>query len=407
MLLDLDAFFASVEQLDHPDWRGKPVIVGGDAHKRGVVSTCSYEARAYGVHSAMPSVTAKRLCPDAIWTPGNFARYREVSDQVMAIMHDESPFMQQVSIDEAFLDITPTRPSSEHPVSIAKRIQERVDELGVTCSIGLGVSKSVAKVASDFDKPHGMTIVYPGREASFLAPLPLKTMSGIGPQSVKGLEALGLHTLGDVAQADLGLLERVFGSTARMMQKRCQGSDDDAVEDGDAAKSISNEISFAQDITTRTDVEAALFSVCAKVGRRLRMKELKAQGISLKMRYADRSVRQHQCHLDAPSDSEYVFMEALVPLLDDIWAPGVRVRLIGVASFALTDAYDDSAPVQTTLFDEQSETNDYQQRSDTLSKATDQVRNRFGEGAVRYGREIRTSANLTGSSSKNPADYKD
>ena len=165
LLVDLDAFFASVEQLDHPQWRGKPVIVGGDPKKRGVVSTASYEARVYGVHSAMPSSTAQRLCPDAIWTSGRYGRYREMSNQVMTILRDETPFMQQVSVDEAFLDVTPTKHNNEHPVIIAQRIKRRVAALGITCSIGVGVSKSVAKIASDADKPAGLTGVYPGREA--------------------------------------------------------------------------------------------------------------------------------------------------------------------------------------------------------------------------------------------------
>ncbi len=154
-LLDLDAFFASVEQLDHPGWRGKPVIVGGSPRERGVVSTASYEARAFGVHSAMASSTAERLCPDAIWTSGRFERYREVSRQVMQICLDETPHVQQVSVDEAFLDITPTKTNREHPVSVVRRIQARVEKLGITCSIGLSTSKAVAKVASEIEKLRG------------------------------------------------------------------------------------------------------------------------------------------------------------------------------------------------------------------------------------------------------------
>ena len=147
LLLDLDAFFASVEQLDHPEWKGKPVIVGGSPEKRGVVSTASYEARKYGVHSAMASQTAKKLCPNAVWTNGNFHRYREMSKQVMKILYNESPHLMQVSIDEAFLDISPTRINKEHPVVIAKRIQKQVSKLGITCSIGIGTSKAIAKIA--------------------------------------------------------------------------------------------------------------------------------------------------------------------------------------------------------------------------------------------------------------------
>ena len=202
MLVDLDAFFASVEQLDHPEWRGKPLIVGGDPGKRGVVSTASYEARRYGVHSAMPSSTAQRLCPNAIWVHGNHARYKEMSDAVMGILNDETPFMQQVSIDEAFLDVTPTAYNTEHPVLIARRIKKRVSQLGITCSIGLGASKSVAKIASDADKPDGLTVVFPGREAAYLAPLPLRAMSGIGEAAERRLHNMGLRTLGDIAHAD-------------------------------------------------------------------------------------------------------------------------------------------------------------------------------------------------------------
>ena len=192
-LLDLDAFFASVEQLDHPAWRGRPVIVGGDADARGVVSTASYEARAFGVRSAMPSAQARRLCPQAIWTHGHFDRYRELSAQVMAILEDETPYVDRVSIDEAFFDVTPGRFSREDPVAICRRISARVASLGITCSIGVGTSKAVSKIASDFDKPHGITVVYPGTERAFLAPLPVGKMSGIGPVAQKQLKTYRIH----------------------------------------------------------------------------------------------------------------------------------------------------------------------------------------------------------------------
>lgn len=167
ILMDLDAFFASVEQLDHPEWKGKPVIVGGDPTKRGVVSTASYEARTFGVHSAMPSSTAARLCPQAIWTPGNFHRYRELSQKVMSILQDESPHLMQVSIDEAFLDITPTRTYRRAPSSHSKTHPATRRRTRLTCSIGLGESKAVAKIASNQNKPRGLTVVYPGESAAF------------------------------------------------------------------------------------------------------------------------------------------------------------------------------------------------------------------------------------------------
>ena len=206
-LLDLDAFFASVEQLEHPEWRGKPVIVGGDADRRGVVATASYEARRFGVRSAMSAAQAQRLCPEAIWTHGHFDRYRAVSSRVMAIIGDETPYVQQVSIDEAFFDVTPGRFSSESPVEICRRIQRRVSALGVTCSIGIGVSKAVAKVASEAEKPRGLTVVMPGTEADFLAPLPVRALSGVGGATEARLARMGVRTLGQLAHTPAADLE--------------------------------------------------------------------------------------------------------------------------------------------------------------------------------------------------------
>ena len=407
LLMDLDAFFASVEQLDHPEWRGKPVIVGGDADKRGVVSTCSYEARVFGVRSAMPAATAARLCPDAIWTHGNYGRYREMSNKVMAILLDESPFIQQGSIDEAFLDITPGAYSDENPVDIARRIQARVAELGITCSIGLGRSKSVAKIASDMDKPRGMTVVYPGREADFLRDLPTKRMSGIGPVAQQKLREMGICTLGEVADADDAVLARVFGSNAQMMRDRCRGADDDHVESGGPARSVSNEISFAEDITSRPDVDAALATVSAKVARRLRKAGLKAHAITLKVRYANFSVRTQVRQLPAASNDEYLFASQLRQMVDDLWHEGVALRLVGMAASRFDD---DDEPKQESLFgDEFSEDCDGlagPRRREGLMTATDLVRDRFGEGALMFGSEMRTKRNLTGSGTKNPADYK-
>lgn len=418
LLVDLDAFFASVEQLDHPDWRGRPVIVGGSADRRGVVSTASYEARAFGVHSAMAAAAARRLCPDAIWTSGHYDRYREMSQAVMAIMRDESPFLQQVSIDEAFLDVTPGAFGTESPVEVARRIQKRVDELGVTCSVGLGASKTVAKVASEENKPHGITVVYPGRQQAFLAPLPIARMSGIGPASQKALHRFGITTLGDVAAADEGVLRQVFGKNAQMMRARCMGADTDpVVYEGEPAKSVSNEISFATDLTNRADIEAALATVAAKVGRRLRMNGLEASTVTLKVRLSNLAVRTAQQQLSEPCADEYVFAPVLYALLDKVWAPGTALRLVGMAA----SRFDGAAPQQASLFDDEgpaSTADDatvqgrqrnrmaQEQVRAGLTKATDIVRDRFGEGAVQFGRELRTKGNLTGTTSKNPADYK-
>lgn len=410
LLVDLDAFFASVEQLDHPAWKGKPVIVGGDADKRGVVSTCSYEARRFGVRSAMPASQATALCPDAIWTHGRFDRYREVSGRVMAILRDESPFVQQVSVDEAFVDVTPTPHSDEHPVSIAKRIQRRVEDLGVTCSIGVGTTKSVAKVASDMDKPRGLTVVYPGMESDFLAPLPARTMSGIGPAAERQLKAHGILTLGEVASADESLLRRVFGKNAGMMRSRCLGTDDSPVESDDEVKSISNEMSFAVDLTDLADVQAALDTACAKVCRRARRKGLAGRTVTLKMRFEDRSVRSVQRRLPAASADEYEIMALAHDMVGDLWAGGTGVRLVGIG-LSQFEGGEDGA-FQPSLFGDQAEASSSAsplleaERRKGLMAATDSVRDRFGDLAVQFGREIRSKANTTGSSSKNVEDYK-
>lgn len=407
LLVDLDAFFASVEQLDHPAWRGKPVIVGGDAHRHGVVSTCSYEARAFGVRSAMPASTAARLCPDAIWTPGHFDRYREVSRQVMAILGDETPYVQQVSIDEAFVDITPNALNTEHPVSVALRIQKRVAQLGVTCSIGVGASKAVAKIASDRDKPRGITVVYPGTEQAFMAPLPVRDLSGIGPSAEAQLKNYGIMTLGDLAKASPAILRRVFGVRANEMRARAQGSDTAEVAVDDTVKSISHEITFAEDLTTKEDILASLFNLSTMVGRRLRRKGLKGRTLAVRMRYDDRTTRSVQRPLSPASDDELSWRPVFPAMVDELWAPGMKVRLLGVA----LSGFDGGSDTERSLFDEIDCTDEaaasaQSRKNHRLLQATDALKERFGETAVRFGSDFANEGKGTGSSSKNPADYK-
>jgi DNA polymerase-4 len=430
LLLDLDAFFASVEQLDHPEWREKPVIVGGDQTRRGVVSTCSYEARAYGVRSAMPSAQAARLCPNAIWTPGNFPRYIALSQKVMQIMRDISPRLQQVSIDEAFLDVSPGRFVKEHPVILANHIRKEVAQLGITCSIGLGVSKSVAKVASDMDKPNGLTVVFPGREAAFLSPLPIRTMSGVGRQAEKHLHGFGIYTLGELAAADESVLKPIFGKNATMMRNRCRGINDSPVVADDEVKSISNEMTFSTDLTERAEIEQSVAMLAAKVGRRLRHRGLAGYTVGLKVRYADLSIANAQHTLDLPVDDEYEFMPYLHNLINQVWQPGTKLRLVGVAvssfgskpeqlslfeSLPLTPAKTvggagaaagaGNATGKTDAADKARGQRGQNRRS--LIEATDRVKDRFGERAVGYGREMRFRDRDTGTIAQKKDDYKD
>lgn len=414
LLLDLDAFFASVEQFDHPEWRGKPVIVGGDPAKRGVVSTCSYEARVYGVRSAMPSSTAAKLCPDAIWTHGNFARYKEMSQQVMDIIRDETPLVEQVSIDEAFADITPNRTNREHPILVAKRIQDRVSELGVTCSIGLGTTKSIAKIASEKDKPRGLTAVFPGTEHTFLAGLPIKVVSGIGPVAQNNLQSNGIFTLQDLVKADDDLLERILGKSYRTMKARAAGNDVSEVSTNHEVKSVSHEITFAVDLKERGEIESTLIELLTQVGRRLRMKGLSGTTLMLKMKYDDGSTHTAQRKLIHPSDDDIELRPVAFSLIDNLWRPGIKVRLLGVGVSGFNTQVDGQlnlfgSPNDDGTCDEAYEDDvmisDKDKRERLLS-AFDELKDRFGESAVNFGSSMKNSGNTTGSSSKNPADYK-
>jgi len=390
--VDMDAFFAAVEQLDHPEWRGKPVIVGGDADRRGVVSTASYEARRFGVRSAMSSARARVLCPDAIWAPGRFARYKELSDAVRAIFADESPLVQPVSIDEAYLDVTPGRFAAEHPVEIARRIQARVDELGITCSIGVAATKSAAKVASDMDKPHGITVVWPGEEAAFLAPLPVGVLQGIGPKTAERLADLGLSTLADLAALDEITATQVLGSHGQGVVARARGIDDRLVHPNDPAKSVSNERTFAEDVRDPAEVDRALDALAARVGSRLRRAGRAGRTVTVKVRFSDFSTRTVRRTLPVATDDESEFGPVARELLRQAWAPGVGVRLLGVGLSGF-----DSKAVQLDLLGGDTHNDapaacNARTRRPGLVKGVDAVRERFGDDALRFGREFRPGA---------------
>ncbi|KXB62637.1 DNA polymerase IV [Olsenella sp. DNF00959] len=384
-LLDLDAFFASVEQLDHPDWRGLPVIVGGSPERRGVVSTASYEARRFGVHSAMPSWQARRLCPGAIWTPGRFDRYRELSRAVMGIVQDETPLVEQVSIDEAFFDVTPGRWSRESPLDICRRIQLRVRKLGITCSIGLGTSKTVAKIASERQKPRGLTVVPPGAEAAFLAPLPVRAMSGIGPATERRLQELDVRTLGDLALRDEAEMRRALGSVGPQLVRRARGMEGSPVRETarpEEAKSVSNERTFSHDLLTREEVDAAIGQVSALVGERLRKRGLRASTVTLKLKFDYLHARTAQRALPRPTDDERRLAACARGLLSGLWSPGLGIRLVGVGA----SDFGEGAAEQLSLFtDEKGDERDLR----ALSLATDEVRRRFGKSAIAYGRNLR------------------
>ncbi len=381
--LDLDAFFASVEQLDHPEWRGRPLLVGGSPEGRGVVSAASYEARAYGCRSAMPSAQAARLCPDAVWARPRFRRYSELSRAVMSILHDRSAFVQQVSIDEAYLDVTPTAHRKEHPVSAAEAIQTAVDALGLSCSIGVATSKTVAKIASDRDKPHGITVVEPGAEAAFLAPLPCRTLPGIGGRTATALRDAGITTLGQLAALDESTATAILGSAGADLRTRARGVDDRPVRGGEDVKSVSHEHTFPADVRERAEVERALSDLASRVARRLRSKGLAGRTGTVKLRYADFTTKTASRTLSSPTDLEAELIPLALGLLGEAWTPGAGLRLLGfgVSGFG-------SAARQLGLL----EPADDAPRQRALERSIDAVKERFGDGAIMHAGEIREGA---------------
>ncbi|WP_068540626.1 DNA polymerase IV [Olegusella massiliensis] len=398
-LLDLDAFFASVEQLDHPEWRGKPLIVGGSSKHRGVVSTASYEARKFGIHSAMPSFQAERLCPQAIWTEGHFSRYRELSAAVMNILVDETPLVEQVSIDEAFFDITPGRYAAENPLVICRRIQNRVEKLGISCSIGLGINKTIAKIASEREKPRGLTIVPPGTEALFLAPLPVRAMSGIGSKAEARLQSLHIKTLGQLAQADPQQLRRILGSYGPRLIERAAGKEQSVVAERairEAPKSVSSERTFAHDLCDKKDVYAAVLHVAALTGARLRKKGLKGSELSLKLKFDFNKSHTIQRQLDQATDDEHEFAQVALELLEQIWHEGSPVRLVGVG----ISNFGANKSQQLSLFETESEREVNQRLAKKkrdlrrLALTTDELKSRFGNSVIAYGHDLRLRGEL-------------
>ena len=376
--VDMDAFFTSVEQLDHPEWRGLPVVVGGSPEARGVIAAASYEARRYGVRSAMASARAAQLLPpEAIWSRGHFERYGEMSAKVFAVFESRTPEVQGASIDEAYLDVTPVG-DAPHPIAVAREIQAAVDELGLSCSIGVATNKTVAKIASDRDKPHGITVVSPGTEAIFLAPLPVRVMPGVGPSTAARLVTLGFRTLGDLAALDDETARQVLGSHGPGLVRRASGEDPRPVREREPVKSVSNERTFAQDLRDRAEVRDVVSGLAEHVSGRLRRKELRGRTIHLKLRFGDFSTKTAQVTLDRPANDCETLTASALSLLDASWSPGVGVRLLGVGVSGFG-----AAPQQMALLDDASAARDA--RREAIDRAVDELRERFGDDAIHFG----------------------
>ena len=377
--VDLDAFFAAVEQRDRPELRGKPVIVGGsDPTQRGVVSAASYEARAFGVHSAMPLRTAYRLCPQGAFLPVDGRKYQAASREVMAILRRFTPLVQPISIDEAFLDVTGSRALFGDGETIARTIRQTVhDEVGLTVSVGVAATKLVAKIGSDLRKPDGLVVVPPGDEAAFLAPLPISRLWGVGEKTAAVLREFGVQTIGDLAALPPDALERRFGKHGAALVERAHGVDADPVATGDPAKSIGHEHTFGHDTADREVIERTLLGMADGVAWRLRAAGLKAATITLKLRDSSFTTITRQTTLDVPGDlTEPIYDAALVLLRREL--RGQRIRLVGVTASNFRDRE------QLALFGAAEDPKRHQ-----AAEAMDSIRRRYGERAVTRGRLVR------------------
>ncbi|MFZ0545482.1 MAG: DNA polymerase IV [Candidatus Promineifilaceae bacterium] len=332
--LDMDAFFVNVHILDHPEDGGIPLIVGGRPEERGVVASASYEARRRGVHSAMPAITAVRLCPEVKFVGHNWPRIRECSHRVMEILGEYGP-LEKMSVDEAYIDLS----SHPDPQTLAGEIRQQVKaETRLPASVGLATSKLVAKVASDYDKPEGNTIVLPGEEAAFLAPLPVRAIWGIGPRTAERLAILSIYTCGELAAADPSEMAAEFGQQAAGMQRRAQGIDNRPVEpDRGPPKSISNEWTFNEDVNDAAVLLARLEKMILSVGRSLRENDLMAQTVYLKFRLADFTTFTRQKTVTVPFDSNEDIRLLAHAIWEENWPPGQRMRLLGIGVSKLSE----------------------------------------------------------------------
>jgi len=376
--VDMDAFFVSVEELFDPSLKGKAVVVGGQRNERGVVSAASYEARKFGVHSAMPLRTAAKLCPQAIFVNGHPERYRECSEKVYRVLTAFSPLVEMASIDEAYLDMTGTARLLGPPFSAAHHLHQRIKtETQLNCSIGIGSSRLIAKVSSAKAKPHGILWVLAGQEAKFLAPLDVRDIPGVGRVTEKNLHALGIRQVGDLARFDENLLDERFGKWGLALAGKARGEDAGGWFDAEVGadtdpKSISHEHTYNEDTAQVERLESTLMRLSEMVGRRLREHALHARTIQLKLRYQDFTTITRAHTLPAPTQLDTEIFTQVRMLFHKNWRKGVPVRLLGV---------------QASQFDAQTSQGDLiegerRERWQKALSAADRLRDKFGESSV-------------------------
>ena len=410
--VDMDMFYVAVELRDNPQLRGLPVVVGGEG-ARGVVAAASYEARRFGVFSAMASTQARRLCPNAIFLPGRHDVYRRVSEQVHAIFRSYTPLVEGIALDEAFLDVSGALRTHGSALAIADEIRGRIDkEIGITCSVGVAANKFVAKIASKAAKPRvsagriddgaGVVVVAAGREIEFLHPLPVRALWGVGPATHARLDRVGVKTVGDLATIGVEHLVALLGeATGRHLFELSWGRDERPVEPERETKSIGHEETFPSDVFDPAELRRHLVRLCDAVAQRVRSAGLRSRTLTLKVKFSNFRSITRSTTLPQARESGPVFVEALAPLLDAIDA-GQGIRLLGVSAAQFEDADAPVGPVQGSLFDDptagESEKSD-QRRLDeaawaTASGAIDDIRRKFGGDAIRTLAGLRDSAEL-------------
>jgi DNA polymerase-4 len=379
--VDLDAFFCAVEELGDPTLRNQPFAVGGSPEHRGVVASCSYAARNYGIHSAMPMARAMRLCPQLKIVRHHFRDYTQLSDQVMELMNNYSSLVQPISIDEAFLDLSH---QPEEGLFYARRLQQEIrDQLHLPASLGVACNKLVAKVATNVGKasnhtndyPNAIQVVPPGEEAAFLAPLPSDALWGVGAKTAEKLAQFGIHTIGDIASYPLSELERLFGQTGTDLHFRAQGIDDSPVHVSYETKSVSHEETFARDTHDEKVLRATLREQSQSIGRQLRKLELYGSTVKLKLRWPDFTTITRQTTLAAPMDDAKQIETAALDLLRAHWKPGRKIRLLGVGVSNLGPRGH-----QLILWDWNPKVFEKQQR---LENALKTIQKRYGDSSVR------------------------
>ncbi len=379
MHIDLDAFFVSVEQVLNPELQGKAVVVGGRPDRRGVVASASYEARKFGLYASMPLATASRLCPQAIFIEGSFSKYRDASRKFMTILADFSPYLEPISLDEAYLDATGFESIYGSIHQMALNIKQRIkDELGFCGSVGIAGCKVVAKVASELSKPDGLLEVAPGEERSFLAPLSIAKLPGVGKKTEQILGGLGIKTIGELSTMPVSTLKNHFGVFGELLHRHARGIDGRDVEPPTATKSISRETTFGKDTLNRSLLKATLQYLSERVGADLRQRGKQAKCVTLKLRYADFTTITRRHTLRQSSDTNQTIFDTGVKLLNQALSQEKQpVRLIGIGVSSLVEPGR-----QLDMLDASGE------RLERLNKAIDRIRNKYGFTAIQTGRTL-------------------